>query len=316
VTLGYSNANVINWATVRMAYDPGYCAPYGVKVTPEVLNPTASTAAIENDEINFIATGAVVVALEKGTISNEKLVAYLGLNAPDEVAGIWAGPQITSPQDLIGKTLGASSPTSPVYLGALALLQHEGISPSQVHFTFISSNAAIQAALAHGTIAAAWNNGPMPAANTAAKDHIVIPLTDDPPLQALDGQFLTGNESFMKAHPGATQGLLACLAASTKAGRSSDPSVLSTYQTLLGQQMNNPTLAKEAWPEYPISAAVLPMNASSEAVLQHQLSLELSKTVPMSTIQGMVDATAMNGVTPVPAVNDSGDSQFPVYSGK
>ncbi|HEX3960444.1 MAG TPA: ABC transporter substrate-binding protein [Trebonia sp.] len=316
VVLGYSNANIINWATVRMAYDSSYCAPYGVKVTPEVLNPTSAVAAIESGQVNFIATGSVVTAVAKGTVHNEKLVAYLGLNAPDEVAGLWASPGINSAKDLIGKTIGASSPTSPTYLGAVALLQHEGISASQVHFVFLSSESAVLAALAHGTISATWNNGPLPAANTAAKDHIAVPLTDDPGLDSVDSQFLTGNQSFMTQHPAAAKGFLECLAAATKGGRSTDAATLNTYQTLLAKQTGDATLSKETWPEYPIAAGVMPMDSTSEKVLSQSLTLQLGKTVSASDVASWADTTPMTGVTAVPIVNSAGTSQYAAYSGK
>jgi ABC-type nitrate/sulfonate/bicarbonate transport system substrate-binding protein len=317
VTFGYPDANINFWASARMAYDPSFCAPYGVKVSPEVLNATSITPAIDNNEVNFAFTSGVgLTAMATGLIHNEKVIAYLGLNSPASVYGIWAGPQITSPSQLVGKTLGATSPTSPIYLGAVALLKNAGVSLSQVHFVFISSNSGVWEALAHGTIAGSWNNGPAPTANAAANDHIVIPLSSDPSIEAITSFFMLGNTSFMSAHPAATKGVLECLAAATKDGRSTNPAVLSAMQSALGQMVNSPTLAAKAWPQNPISAGVLPMNAANTARLQQSMSMQLQKTIPASTIAGMVDAAAMQGVTPVAIVNYNGTSQFPLYSGK
>jgi ABC-type nitrate/sulfonate/bicarbonate transport system substrate-binding protein len=318
VVFGYSNANIFNWATTTMAYDPGYCAPYGVRVSPVVLNTTAYTAAIDSDQVNFVfPAGNVLLAMTKGVVHNEKVIAYQGLNAPTEVYGLWGGPQITSPSQLVGKTLGATSATSPSHIGAVALLEHAGISESQVHFTYLPSNAALQAALAHGTIAAAWNNGPMDPANVAAGDHIVISLSTDPALRPINGVFTVGNEAFMTAHPAAVKGVLECLAAATKAGRSTDPAVVGQMQANLAKQMGAASsVAAKAWPEYPISAGVLPMTAANVALLQQSMSLQMQKAVPLATIQGIVDAKWMQGVTPVPVVDYTGASQFPAYSGK
>jgi ABC-type nitrate/sulfonate/bicarbonate transport system substrate-binding protein len=317
VTFGYPDANINFWASARMAYDPGFCAPYGVKVTPEVLNSTSITPAIDSNQVNFAFTSGVgLTAMAKGLIHNEKVVAYLGLNSPASVYGIWAGPQVTTASQLVGKTLGATSPTSPIYLGAVALLQHAGISLNQVHFTFISSNSGVWEALAHGTIAGSWNNGPAPTANAAANDHIVIPLTSDPSVEAIDSFFMIGNSSFMSAHPAATKGVMECLAAATKAGRSTDPATLSAMQSALAKMVDNSTLAEKAWPQNPISAGVLPMDAANVAKLQASMNMQLQKTIPASTIAGMVDATAMNGVTPVSVINYAGTSQYPLYSGK
>jgi ABC-type nitrate/sulfonate/bicarbonate transport system substrate-binding protein len=317
VVFGYSNANLNNWASTRMDEDPSYCAPYGVKVTPEILNTTAYTPAIDSNQVNFVfASGNVLVAMAKGVVHNEKVVAYLGLNAPAEVYGIWAGPQITSASQLIGKTIGASSATSPGHIGGVALIEHAGLSSSQFTYTYLGTNGALLAALAHGTIAAAWNNGPLPAANIAAGDHIVIPLSSDPAVQPINGFYMVGNSAWMAAHPAATKGVMECLAASTKGGRSNDPAVLSVYQAMLGQQLGSVALAAKAWPEYPISAGVLPMTGSNVNDLQTSMSLQLGKTVPLSTIQGMINTAAMQGVTPVPVVNDAGTSQYPPYSGK
>jgi ABC-type nitrate/sulfonate/bicarbonate transport system substrate-binding protein len=317
VTFGYSNPNLNNWATARMAYDPGYCAPYGVKVNAVTLNTTAITPAIDTGQVNFtFSSGNLLLAMTKGVVHNEKVVAYLGMNAPAEVVGIWAGPQITSPSQLVGKTLGATSATSPSYFGGLALLQHAGISPSQVHYTYLGSNGALLAAVAHGTVAGAWNNGPLPAANTAAGDHIVIPLTSDPAVQVIDGFFMVGNEAWMKSNPAATKGVLECLAAATKEGRTHDPAVLSKYETLLANQVGSTALAAKAWPEYPISAGLLPMTAANVASLQKSMNMQLQKGIPLSTIQGIVDASQMQGVTPVAVANYAGTSQYPPYSGK
>jgi ABC-type nitrate/sulfonate/bicarbonate transport system substrate-binding protein len=317
VVFGYSNANLNNWASTRMDEDPSYCAPYGVRVTSEILNTTAYTPAIDTDQVNFVfASGNVMDAMAKGTVHNEKVIAYLGLNAPAEVYGMWAGPQITSASQLNGKTIGASSVTSPGHIGGVALLQSAGLSPSQYNYTYLGTNGALLAALAHGTIAAAWNNGPLPAANTAAGDHIVIPLSSDPSVQPINGFYMVGNTAWMAAHPAATKGVMQCLAAATKGGRSDDPAVLSTYQSMLAKQVGTVALAAKAWPEYPISAGLLPMTGSAVTNLQQSMTLQLGKSVPLSTITGMISTTAMQGVTPVPVVNETGASKYPVYSGK
>lgn len=317
VVFGYSNANLNNWASTRMDEDPSYCAPYGVKVTPEILNTTAYTPAIDTDQVNFVfASGNVLVAMAKGVVHSEKVVAYLGLNAPAEVYGMWAGPKVTSASQLSGQTIGASSVTSPGHIGGVALLKAAGLSASQYHYTYLGTNGALLAALAHGTIAAAWNNGPLPAANVAAGDHIVIPLSIAPSVQPINGFYMVGNSAFMAAHPAATKGVMECLAAATKGGRSDDPSVLSTYQTMLAKQVGTVALAAKAWPEYPISAGLLPMTGQAVTDLQTSMTLQLGKTVPTSTITEMINTTAMSGVTPVPVVNNTGTSKYPPYSGK
>jgi ABC-type nitrate/sulfonate/bicarbonate transport system substrate-binding protein len=317
VTFGYSNGNLNNWASSRMAYDSNYCAPYGVRVSATILNTTSITPAIDTDQVNFtFSSGNLLLAMTKGVVHGEKVVAYLGLNAPAAVYGIWAPPSITSASQLVGKTLGASSATSPGYFGGLALLKAAGISASQVHYTFLGSNSALLAALAHGTISGAWNNGPLPDANNTAGDHIVIPLSVDPSVQVVNGYYMVGNSSWIAAHPAATKGVLECLAAATKGGRSTDPGVLSTYQNMLANQVGSVALAAKAWPEYTISAGLLPMTSSAVSDLQKSMTLQLQKTVPLSTVQGIVNSSAMSGVTPVPVVNYAGTSQFPLYSGK
>lgn len=317
VAFGYSNANINNWASAQLAYDPGYCAKYGVKVSAQILNTTAYTPAIDTDQVNFVfASGNILTAMAKGVVHNEKVIASLGLNAPAGVYGIWATPQITSVSQLKGKTFAASSATSPSHLGAVALIKHAGISDSQANFTYVGSNSALDAALAHGTVSAAWNNGPLPAANAQAKDHIVLPLSTDPSLEVINGYYMVGNANFMKAHPAATKGVLECLAAATKAGRSDNPAVLSQEQANLAKHVGNLAFAKEAWPEYPVSAAVMPMDAANVTNLQKSLSIQLGKDVPTATVQQMVDTSRMQGVTAVPMVNANGTSKYPFYSGK
>lgn len=315
ITLGIGGVSAASWASALVGYSPNICASYGITIKAEQVSSQSADAAMESDAVNFLASGGnVFLQLAQGKISNESVIAEVGY-VPSEVTGIYAVPSITAPSQLVGKTFGASGPSSPTHLVAVALLKHAGISESQVNFTYFTSTPAMQAALANNAVTATWQAGPLPAAN--AKDHLVIGQGTDPDLQYADSYWLMGNKSFMSAHPAATVALLKCYASTIKSARTSDSATLATMQNVEGTYLGTKTEAAMLWPEYPVTGAVLPVTGATLTALEQDIDLQLGTTIPAATVAGIVDTSYMSQAVTLPVENYTGASPNGApYSGK
>ena len=212
------------------ALDGSICKPYGIKINLVNVNDAAAAAGLENGSIQFGYFTSVLGSISQGQAPGVVVLAYGG-RAPTNAGGIWGPPSITSPSQLVGKTLDGLA-GGPDALNTL-LMNSAGIKTSQYSVVqFGNVNAYFDAPTA-GKVDAAWDVAPLPPSWVAAKFHNIIPLS------AADGytqdMWITASKSYATAHPAVVDNFLRCWAAGLQAGRSTSASTRSTLAAAIAK---------------------------------------------------------------------------------
>lgn len=127
--------------------DQGIFAKCGLKVDSSLMSPQAQVSAYLGGDTSLRITGGGLPA--DIAASNRSLGIY-GVLTTDPDYYFLENKSISSPKQLIGKTIAVLSPVDSTYKTALIYLQNVGLKPSQVHFTYASTNQNIQASLQSG----------------------------------------------------------------------------------------------------------------------------------------------------------------------
>lgn len=202
--------------------DPGLCTPYGIKVNLVSVNNAGADSGQQNGSIQFGVFSSALPAISQGQGTNIDILAYLGA-PPLNAGGIWGPPSITSPKQLVGKTLAGLS--GPVNALNTLLMSSKGIKTSQYSVVQFGNVTAYFAAPASGAVDAAWDVAPLPPSWVSKQFHNIIPL----PTTALYSQlvYLTGSKSYADAHPKVVEDFLNCYAAALRAARSTNATTRS-----------------------------------------------------------------------------------------
>lgn len=244
------------------ALDPSICAPYGIKLNLVSVNDAAAAAGLENGSIQFGYFTSVLGSISQGQAPGVVVLAYGG-RAPTNAGGIWGPPSITSPSQLVGKSLDGLA-GGPDALNTL-LMNSVGIKSSQYSVVQFGQITAYFDAPTTGKVDAAWDVAPLPPSWVAAKFHNIIPLT------AADGytqdMWITASKSYATAHPAVVENFLRCWAAGLKAGRSTSASTRSTLAAAIAKyDLISQSEALQVLSAYPQADALETPNNITEAV--------------------------------------------------
>lgn len=135
-----------------LAQDRGLFQKYGLDT--EMVNLPAPTdlQALQSGETQFALEGGPAVAAIAGG-SDLTFVAVLANHYAQQL--YVTSPDIQSTRDLIGKSIGASSPGASSDGALRSILKHEGIAPSEVNIVYLRDDHSIFGALQAGTVQAA-----------------------------------------------------------------------------------------------------------------------------------------------------------------
>lgn len=203
--------------------DAAICKPYRIKVNLVSVNDAAAAAGQQNGSIQFGYFTSVLGSISQGQTPGVVVLAYGGA-APTNAGGIWGPPSVTSPKQLIGKSLDGLA-GGPDALNTL-LMNGAGIKTSQYSVVQFGNIDAYNAAPTTGRVDAAWDVAPLPPSWVAAKFHNVIPLSAK--YLYTQAMYITASKSYADAHKTVVENFLRCWAAGLKAGRSTNASTRST----------------------------------------------------------------------------------------
>jgi ABC-type nitrate/sulfonate/bicarbonate transport system substrate-binding protein len=131
----------------------GIFEQYGIEAQILVLEPRAALAALMTGDLDFYtATGTSTRAALRGVPIR---VAMVGLNRPDHV--LVGSKEITSIEQLRGKTIGGYTANATVNIVLMELLRRKGLKPEE--YKILNVGTARFAALTGGSVPAAVLNG-------------------------------------------------------------------------------------------------------------------------------------------------------------
>ena len=155
VTMGVLVETGIHAAEI--AIEHGLFKKYGLNATiDQFTNQSDLDSAMLAGQIDIVLTGAAnaIMASQLTDIPTEGI--FVGQT--DITDNLWVSKSITKPQQLIGKAIAISSFGSTTYGESLITLKALGLKPSQVTITQVGDDAARQAALFSGAVAASFND--------------------------------------------------------------------------------------------------------------------------------------------------------------
>ena len=272
---------------INMAEQQGYYKEYGVNLkVVQFASATQLSPALVSGHIDMAIEGPdqLLIATEKGAVHAK----VIGSPMPGLPWAIYSAPNITSLNELVGKTMAVSAPTGLNQVVAELILQKHGIDPKSVHFVNAGSNANKFQALVAGTVdSASIPSDYVPLAPKYGL-HILALASNEVPLYPRWS--IIANDAFLSAHPNAAVGYLAAmikgeryafahpqaadaLAAKTVGGntKASDPTVTDMYKQIVQGKLVNKTA------EFPLA------QLSYEQQNLVQLGL-LKKPVPVAQV--------------------------------
>lgn len=137
--------------------DQGIFAKCGLKVNSAVQSPQVQVSSYLGGSTSLRITGG---GMPTSLAAVKRPFGIYGVSSTLPIFYVMSNPSITSPSDLKGKTIAVLSATDSTYKTALIYLKQVGISPSDVHFSYVSTNPNIQAALSSGSAQAAVLGAP------------------------------------------------------------------------------------------------------------------------------------------------------------
>ena len=192
---------------IWVAQEAGLFKKFGLNATLQLLTPQVSAQAVVSGEADFYTDGPDLI--------NARLrgaqVKYFGGTMQQLVFQIWAAKEITTVQDLKGKTVAASTPRAALDTATREALKKNGLTPDKdVRILYVQSVPAILSSVLGGKTAA----GTLSAPNTLkARDAGLNLLVDIGKLNIPAFQVAYGaTEKFLKANPGTVYAFLKAIA--------------------------------------------------------------------------------------------------------
>jgi ABC-type nitrate/sulfonate/bicarbonate transport system substrate-binding protein len=132
-------------------------AKCGLKVNSATQSAQAQVSTYLAGDTSLRVSGG---GLPASIAATKRPLGIYGVDATNPIFYFLENPSITSPASLKGKTIAVLSPVDSTYKIALIYLKQVGIDPGQVHFTYVSTNPNISAALSSGAAQAAVLGAP------------------------------------------------------------------------------------------------------------------------------------------------------------
>jgi NitT/TauT family transport system substrate-binding protein len=204
---------------IWVAYEAGLFKKYGLNAKLQLLTPQVSAQAVLAEEADFYTDGPDLI--------NARLhggrVKYFGATMQQFVFQMWAAREITSIEQLKGKSVAASTPRAALDTATRETLKRSGLVPDKdVNILYVQTVPAILSAITGGKTAA----GTLSAPNTLKARELGLTLLSDigrlniPGLQVAYG----ATEKYLKSSPNNVFAFLKAMAEGVVLSRK-DPAV-------------------------------------------------------------------------------------------
>ncbi|MBI2357635.1 MAG: ABC transporter substrate-binding protein [Deltaproteobacteria bacterium] len=204
---------------VWVAYEAGLFKKYGLNVKFQVLNPQVAAQAVVAGEVDFSTAGSELISARlKGA-----RVKYFGGTLQQLIFQMWGVKEITSIQQLRGKTVAATTPRAAVDAATRETLKKNGIIPDkEVSILYVQTVPAVLISIITGKTAA----GTLSAPNTLKAREAGLNLLADIGRLNIPGIQVTysATESYLKRNPNTTYAFLKAIAEGVLLAKT-DPSV-------------------------------------------------------------------------------------------
>jgi NitT/TauT family transport system substrate-binding protein len=195
-------------ASLWYAYEKGLFQKHGVEVTLlQVQGGAAQTlAALLRGEID-LTTGGASAPINAVVAGEERVIVAAFTN--DAVFQLVVGPDIQTPQDLIGKNIAVGSLEGFRHKMTLIAFEHLGLNPAQVNFVPFrdTDEPLMAAAIEGGTVSGAMLASPLLSAYRDLGMHVLFDLGEAEDVAYLR-LVLSGMRGFVAENRAATLGVL------------------------------------------------------------------------------------------------------------
>jgi len=221
---------------IWVAYEAGLFKKYGLNAKLQLLTPQVSAQAVIAEEADFYTDGPDLI--------NARLhggrVKYFGATIQQLVFQMWGAKEITSIEQLKGKSVAASTPRAALDTATRETLKRSGLVPDRdVTILYVQTVPAILSAITGGKTAA----GTLSAPNTLKARELGLTLLSDigrlniPGLQVAYG----ATEKYLKSSPNNVFAFLKAMAEGVVLSRK-DPAVAKKAIAKYAKIEDPPTL--------------------------------------------------------------------------
>ena len=251
---------------VFLAHDAGLFKKHGINAKIQVLNSAVSVQAVVSGDADVFAGGA--------TLANARLggapVKFFGATTQQYVFQMYAAKEITTVQQLKGKTVGATTPRAAIETVTREVLKRSGLTPNvDVKILYLQTVPAMLTAIVSGKASAGALSPPT---TLKAQEAGLNLISDIGKLNIAGLQVGFGTtETFLKNNPNAAIAFLKAMAAASALARK-DPNatkrVIATYLKIDDPKMVDDTY--EVFSPYWMTSLAV----REEAIQAHLDSLE------------------------------------------
>jgi len=204
---------------VWVAYEAGLFKKYGLNVKFQLLNPQVAAQAVVAGEVDFSTAGSELISARLKGVP----VKYFGGTLQQLIFQMWGAKEITSIQQLRGKTVAATTPRAAVDAATRETLKKNGIIPDKdVKILYVQTVPAVLTSVITGKTAA----GTLSAPNTLKAREAGLNLLADIAKLNIPGIQVTysATEDYLKRNPNTTYAFLKAIAEGVLLAKR-DPSV-------------------------------------------------------------------------------------------
>lgn len=228
---------------IWVAHEAGLFKKYGLSAKLQLLNPQVSAQAVISGEADFYTDGPDLI--------NARLrggeVKYFGGTMQQLVFQMWGGKEVTSIQQLKGKTVAASTPRAALDTATREALKKSGLVPDKdVKVLYVQTVPAILTSVIGGKTAA----GTLSAPNTLkAKDAGLNLLADIGKMNIPGLQVTYGTtEKYLRSYPNTIYAFLKAMAEAVVLARK-EPAVAKKTIAKYGQ-IDDPKLVDGTYEQF------------------------------------------------------------------
>ena len=192
---------------VYVAYEAGLFKKYGLNAKLQLSNPQVSAQAVVSGEADFYTEGSDLI---NARIQGGR-VKYFGATLQQFVFQMWAAKEISSIQQLKGKTYAATTPRAALDIATREAMKKNGLIPDKdVKILYVQTIPAVLTSIISGKTSAGTLSAPN---NLKARDAGLNMVADIGKLNIPGLQMAYGtNESYLKSNPNTVYAFLKAIA--------------------------------------------------------------------------------------------------------
>lgn len=192
---------------VYVAYEAALFKKYGLNAKLQLTNPQVSAQAVVSGESDFYTEGSDLInaRLQGGAVK------YFGATLQQFVFQIWAAKEITSLQQLKGKTHAATTPRAALDIATREAIKRSGLIPDkEVKILYVQTIPAVLTSIVTGKTSAGTLSAPN---NLKARDAGLSMVADIGKLNIPGLQMAYGTtERYLKSNPNTVYAFLKAIA--------------------------------------------------------------------------------------------------------